>query len=239
MSAGAVGIEAQVINFGRAVNPRTLYEELDRWAAHGQIELAADLEHGMEDGLGIEPLTVGTPEKRIVRVGFGVFRIVSDRLSVSGASDYQAMEFFERTTRLFFLTRNLSLPRGAGRCFGKEFSCQPVEQLWMTWRSSHSTKVTRGIYDATSEMIMPDPVDDGTPGEWVFRIAQPFRESRPAPAVFRHRFFAWLIGEVQREFRPIHTRQHTWLRLRSRSGDVAALEHMDGAASPGGFEGAI
>ncbi len=71
-------------------------ELLDRWPAHFRVELAADVQRRIVDGLGVEPQTVHAPEITIVGINGGELRIVAGRLAVRRAGQNNLVEFLER-----------------------------------------------------------------------------------------------------------------------------------------------
>src|SRR5437870_13803933 len=67
-----------------------------------------------------------------------------------------------------------------------EFRRQPIEQLRMRGQSSSVPEIVGRIDQTAVEMITPDAVDDGAPGQRVARIGDPVSEGQAAAAfVFR------------------------------------------------------
>ncbi len=54
-----------------------------------------------------------------------------------------------------------------------EFNRQPVEQFGMSWRFTHVPEIIQCSDQATSEVMMPDAIHNGSPREGILRIGQP------------------------------------------------------------------
>lgn len=48
---------------------------------------------------------------------------------------------------------------------------QPLEEFRMSRACAHMSKVVGGIDESASKMLLPDPVDDRTPCQWIVRAS--------------------------------------------------------------------
>ncbi len=108
--------------------------------------------------LGIETLAIGAPQEAIVGVDCRVSGVARGRLAVDRAHHDQLVELLEGAAAIAELHR------------------QPVEQLRMRGQRAHVTEIVGRVDDSGSEVIMPDAIDDGSPGEHVVRVGDPARE---------------------------------------------------------------
>src|SRR5439155_7781285 len=99
----------------------------------------------------VEPRAIHAPEKTIVGVAPGESGLVSGGLLIDGAGDDQFVQLFERTAVV-------EKPGG-----------EPVEEFRVGWAAAHLAQIVRGVNQAPTEVVVPDPIDDGAPGERVLR----------------------------------------------------------------------
>src|SRR5438128_11913258 len=95
---------------------------------------------------------------------------------VDGAGDDQAVQALERAAVV------------------AERDGEPVEQLGMAGRRAHFAEIVGRIDEAFAEVVVPDAVDDGTPGQAVFRLGDPASQRGTAGAL------VFWIGELESRF---------------------------------------
>src|SRR5262249_48143371 len=98
---------------------------------------------------------------------------------------------------------------------------KPVEQIGMRRLRAHVAEIVWRIDDAAAEVVVPNAIDDGAPGERVARIADPARQGDTAAA------FIVRIGESESRFKAADTFERARFRFGTGLGNVAALEHVD------------
>ena len=66
-----------------------------------------------------------------------------------------------------------------------EISCQPIEQLRMTWLVAEMAKVTWSRDESLPKMPLPDTIDHDARGKAIVRLSQPLRKNRTPPGCAR------------------------------------------------------
>src|SRR5262249_25605352 len=93
---------------------------------------------------------------------------------------------------------------------------------------AHVAEIVRRIDDAAAEMIVPNPIDDGAPGERIPRIADPKCQGDAAAALV-----LWIV-ELEPRFEGADAFECAGFGFGAGLVDVAALEHVDLARLAGG-----
>ena len=55
-----------------------------------------------------------------------------------------------------------------------EVVCQPIQEFWMRRRCSEKAEIARCLYQAASDVVEPDSIDENTSREWVCVVGQLF-----------------------------------------------------------------
>src|SRR5437016_1641264 len=90
-----------------------------------------------------------------------------------------------------------------------KFYGQPIEQLRMGWHRASMPEIARRIHQTSVEMVTPDSIDNGSPGQGIAGIGNPLGQ-RLAPA-------SLVIRVRQTEF----MRRHSDSRESAGPGDFA------------------
>ncbi len=136
--------------------------------AHRGIERAADGQDAVAQFLGVEPLAVHPPEPSVVGVDAGGGRVVARRLAIDGAGDDQPMDRLERLAAV------------------AQLDGQPVEQLRMRRLRAVAAEVVGRVHQSPAEVIVPDAVDDRSPGQHVGGAGDPLgQRGTAAPFLIR------------------------------------------------------
>jgi len=122
--------------------------------AHRRVQLPADREHRVMQGLGVQSARIGAPEEAILRIHRSRFHIELRRLPVGAARDDEALHGLQRPTA------------------GQEFVGQPIQQLGMRWPVAAMPKVARRTDDPLPKKIVPQSVYDYATGEWIARVRE-------------------------------------------------------------------
>ena len=131
-----------------------------------EVELAADGEHRVADGLGIESAGVHAPEQLVVGIGEVIFFIMGRVELIDAAADDALDELFEAPT------------------IGDELLGQMIEQLRMRWGCAAGTEVVHGLDEASAEEPVPDAIHDDACGERVVGRSDPISEFEPSAVAF-------------------------------------------------------
>ena len=142
------------------------------------VELARSGQHGVANGLGVEPPFGGTPEKPIVRVGQEGGLVVGRRLAVGARQDDLADQSLHRPAVVHEPDGQMcrAAPGGSARSPLKSRNYPP----------SH---------DARAEQVTPDAIDDDAGGE---RVVADGSASAPARA-------ARFVAERSRRTPPVRS----------------------------------
>ena len=130
------------------------FSDGDRRAEGFRVEFAADGEHGVAEGLGVEALDAEPSYEHVVGVG-GLGGVVAGGLAVGAAEEDLAVH-------------GLEAPAGLHEPAG-----EVIEQFGMGRAFAQCAEVARGIDDATSEMVHPDAVHEGASDEGMAARGEP------------------------------------------------------------------
>ena len=134
----AVGLEGFL---GVIIGQSTaLIKKIKAAAAGLQIQFAADLEHGIANGLGLQSAWGKSPEQPGIRIDAGGLGVGAIGLLVGARGEDAAVELLERP----------ALPH--------ELAGQPIKQLRVRGRVAHLTEIRRGIHKAGTEMFLPHTI---------------------------------------------------------------------------------
>ena len=98
---------------------------------------------------------------------------------------------------------------------------QPVEQLRMTRSSPHATEIIGRLNQSTAEVMLPNPVHDGPPGQDVGWISNPLGQGHSALAFRQGRIDLESTAQAQG---PRHTRCY----LIARFAHITARQQVNG-----------
>src|SRR5437762_652180 len=104
--------------------------------------------------------------------------------------------------------------------FLNETSCQPVEQLQMTWQFSSQTEIARRSHQASAKVMLPNAIHHHARGQRVLRVCNSSRQFETAIPMLKRLAF-WTCDhfkKLARHFLP-QTRcpapfEHAGIRLR-------------------------
>src|SRR5262245_61155620 len=99
----------------------------------------------------------------------------------------------------------------------------------MTRRASHTAKIVCSLNESAIEMMMPDAIDNGTPGQWIVPMSQPTGQAR-SPVAF-------VVANVEGESggKTVHATQGAWCRELQWFRDFSPSQHMDRTRLASGF----
>ena len=141
----AVGIEGLLGNIiGEAA---ALVEKVKPAPAHFQVQLAADAQHTIANGLGLQSARWETPEQARLGIHAQCLFAWMARLPIDARGDDEPVQFFQRP----------ALP--------DELQRQPVEQLGVRGRSTHFAKVRRRVHETVAKMVLPYSIDQHARGQ--------------------------------------------------------------------------
>jgi len=117
------------------------------------------------------------------------------------------------------------------RAFGfiAEPDGKPIEEFRVGRLVAHFAEVAGGIYEAGTEVILPDAVGDGAPSEDVVRVGEPVGEGGTTVAFF--------FGGGESGGEGGETVEGSGAGEGAGGGEAAAIENVDGAGGEGGAEG--
>src|SRR5436305_13479491 len=85
-----------------------------------------------------------------------------------------------------------------------EVQCKPIEQFVVARPPSHFAEIVRSFDNPAAEVIMPNPIHDGAPGQWILWIGDPARQSGTAFAFILRMFNGearWQIADERERAR--------------------------------------
>ena len=126
----------------------------DRRAEALGVEFAADREHRVADGLGVEPADAVSAEEGVIRVG-RLGGVMAGGLAVSAAEHHLTVH-------------RLEAPAGLDEASG-----QVVEEFRVRRAFAEHPEVAGGIDDPAAEVMQPDPVHERPAHERVLTGGQP------------------------------------------------------------------
>src|SRR5262249_42412643 len=120
------------------------------WPSHREVQLASHLQDRIPHRLCFQADPIHSPQILVLGIHLGIRGIPLRRLLINSASKNEAMKLLKGTAIL------------------KKPTGQPVQQLRVTRRTAHAPKIVGRVYQASPEVIVPDPIYDGTPRKTVF-----------------------------------------------------------------------
>ena len=127
-----------------------------------RIQITRRGEHGITQGLGIEPAAVVTREQEIVGILF-THLVITQAAELIGAAENDAAD------------ETLD-----GPAFAHETGGEVVEQFRMRGPLTRGAEVIRGAHQTLAKKMLPHAVDHHPRGEWMLRTGQPPGELEPA-----------------------------------------------------------
>src|SRR4051794_31498834 len=128
---------------------------------HFEVQFARDLQHGVANGLAVEPATIGLPEQFVIAINFccmrskSIVRLDEGRHAIRGRCHYEAVNVLEAPT--------------VSHQFGRE----PIEQFWMCRALALQTEIAGRRYDAAAEVLLPKSIDDYASGQRMIGSREP------------------------------------------------------------------
>ena len=136
----------------------------NRTATDGSIQRARRSVYRVPQSLGLQSATLHFPEQVVVRIdGQVTFGPELALLPVGGRIHDQTVQI-------------LDVP-----AVGHKSGGQPVQQFGVRRRLSHGTKVIGSLYDASTEVPLPDPVHKHPGCQRMIRTRQPQRQLFASP----------------------------------------------------------
>ena len=102
-----------------------------------------------------------------------------------------------------------------------DFDCEPVEEFGMRGFFADATEVVGGFDEASSEVVLPDAVDDAAPGQGVVGMNDPIGECDAAVA------FGVMFGEIELIQSSDDAGDGIWFDLVEWLSDIAASEDVN------------
>ena len=131
------------------------------------LQLAGNREHGVTQGLGVQPAQREVTEQPVVRIELSGLLRSRGCLAVGGGVEDQPVQLLDRPTLVDELERQI------------------VEQLGMAGPSSGHAEVVRRGHQPLAEVVLPDAVDEHARKERVRRRRDPAGEGSASPGSIR------------------------------------------------------
>src|SRR5437660_1066784 len=94
---------------------------------------------------------------------------------------------------------------------------------------AHATEIVGRLHDSTAEVIMPNPVHDGSPGQRILWVSDPPGESGATSS------FILRLRKLEARTQSRNARESAGTDCFTRFVNVPAFQNMDRARRPGRF----